>query len=423
MRYAVVGAGVAGLVAAHRLQAAGHQVVVLESAQAVGGRTRTVALPHENLLDTGAAWLADFYPVALQHAQGLPMLNRDVTGTPRLRIDGDGEVPAPFSPMHLATSELLPLRERIRMARWSAQALVRGTHVGPRAGLRQPGDLVDAVTEARTKVGPNVVDYVLRPVFETMVFSPLEELSAAFVSGWLAGAATARFSVPAAGMDAPWRRLADHLDVRTGVRVTRVRAQRDDVQVGAADDSMPFDGVVVAVPAPVAAAIVDAGTPGLPSWLPSVRYSTHVFGYGARQHAAAPPTSDIHPAGPGPHPVGSVQLLRGGDGRVPDGWQGAVVSASGPWSGELLDAPDDEVLESLWQHGAVLEPALFDLADCEVSYVARWRYAVPVFGPGHLTRLSAWQPQPPVALAGDWSVYPCIEGAAVSGLRAAEALL
>lgn len=267
-RYAVVGAGVAGLVAAHRLQTAGHDVVVFEAAPDVGGRTRTARLPHGFLLDTGAAWLTSFYPLARQLSEGVPMLDRDVTGTPRLRLPDGRAVPAPF---------------------------------------------------ACSIVGP-----------------------------------------------APW----------------------------------------------------------LPAWTPRVRFSSHVFGFAARRVPSPPSASDIHPAGPGPHRVGSVQLLPGGDGRVAPGWQGAVVSASGPWSAELVELADDgEVLRRLWDEGRRLEPDLFDLSHAEVSHVVRWRHAVPVFGPGHLTRLAGWKPVPPIALAGDWSVYPCVEGAARSGARAADALL
>jgi monoamine oxidase len=53
----VVGAGLAGLVAASRLVAAGTEVVVLEARERVGGRTLTLPAADGTLIDHGAQWI------------------------------------------------------------------------------------------------------------------------------------------------------------------------------------------------------------------------------------------------------------------------------------------------------------------------------------------------------------------------------
>ena len=57
MRVVVVGAGLAGLAAAHELLAAGRDVTVVEARDRVGGRVWTVPLPNDEIAELGAEWI------------------------------------------------------------------------------------------------------------------------------------------------------------------------------------------------------------------------------------------------------------------------------------------------------------------------------------------------------------------------------
>ena len=101
MRIAVVGAGPAGVTAAHHLQGAGHRVTVLERTDVVGGRTHTEHLGDGHWLDTGAGWLASFYPDTLALLDELGLRDRllrplSLRGGGDLLLDGR-LVPAPNS--------------------------------------------------------------------------------------------------------------------------------------------------------------------------------------------------------------------------------------------------------------------------------------------------------------------------------------
>ncbi|MGD2007364.1 MAG: FAD-dependent oxidoreductase, partial [Cellvibrionales bacterium] len=78
---AVLGAGLAGLVAARELSAAGFRVVLLEARDRVGGRTFSRSLPNcDMMVDLGAEWVAPRFHTAMVtelKRYGLPLVSPD----------------------------------------------------------------------------------------------------------------------------------------------------------------------------------------------------------------------------------------------------------------------------------------------------------------------------------------------------------
>ena len=180
-----------------------------------------------------------------------------------------------------------------------------------------------------------------------------------------------------------------------------------------------YDGAVIAVPAPVAARIV--APDALPAAVADIEYAPHVRLYLARR-GVGPARSGIH-AFPN-ETVATVELGAGGDGswgRVPPGWEWALLCAPAASSGHLLELPDDELAATLWAAGSKIDDRLFPLESAEIVHLVRWRDAVPKVGVLATTVESNGLQRPPIVFAGDWLVQPCVEGAVRSGNAAAAA--
>ena len=415
-RIAVVGAGPAGLTAAHRLAVAGHEVTVLEERQAVGGRTHSEHYGPGHWSDTGAGWLASFYPRTLRLLGELG--ERD--GLRELRLRGGGDllldgrlVPNPNSIARILTTPLLSPLAKARF--FGFMALLFATQ---RGRLRlDPGYDDRTANEALRLAGRDAAERIVRPSFEGPFFSRLEELSGALIRSWLRDLSIGTFYQVVGGMDAPWKRLAERLGVRTSQRVERVATSGAGVEIVTGGTAEQYDGAVVAVPAPVAVDIVAAED--LPPAVRDVRYAPHVRLYAARRAAGSArigvhvfPNAD----------VATVELGTGRDGgwgRIPDDTEWALVCAPSASSGPFMAMDDGAVKDRLWTVARSVEPRLFPLGEAEIVHLIRWPNAVPIVDRGYLARIRTLPQQPPLVFAGDWLVQPCVEGAVRSGEKAA----
>lgn len=420
MRVVVVGAGPAGLTAAHRLQQAGHAVTLLEAEDVPGGRTHTEHFGPGHWADTGAGWLASFYPDTLRLFGELGESRRlrpmHLRGGGDLLLDGR-LVPNPNSIRRILLTPLLTPAQKLRFMTFMAQLIVL-----QRGGLRadERWDAVRAA-EALQAAGELATERIIRPSFEGPFFARLDEMSGTLVRSWLRDLSTGSFFHVDGGMDAPWRALGERLGVRTGVRVMAVRARGSGAEV--VIDGAPAeqaDAVVVALPAPVAAAV--APDHQASAVLRQIRYAPHLRLYAARLSNGAPRTGvHVFPN----QTVATVEMGPGRDGAwgaVPDDWQWQLICAPAATSGPLLAMSDEDASARLWTAAFRIEPRIFPLADAEVRLLVRWQYAVPVVEPGYYARLRGLRQSPPILFCGDWLVQPCIEGAVRSGQLVARLL-
>ena len=133
-RCVVVGAGVAGLVAARALRAAGVAVTILESSDRIGGRACTAKIPDCGTVELGATWLHGTRGnAALELAQSLGLVDSSARRRP----------PEPEDDTFGG-----PPKDKSKPARWLREDGVATDHSAVRAVRSTFRDALEAVEES-----------------------------------------------------------------------------------------------------------------------------------------------------------------------------------------------------------------------------------------------------------------------------------
>lgn len=414
---AVVGAGLAGLVAARRLADAGRRVVVLEASDAVGGRVRTDRVDGF-LLDRGFQVLLTAYP-ALRRWLDLDALDLRPF-SPGVVVHRGGRtvrLADPFrAPVAAARSLLGPTvspLDGLRLLRWRHAILARD---GRRVAARPQVTTAERLTEVGFSAG--LVDGFFRPFLAGTFFDPDLTTSSRVTELVFRCFFRGDVAVPAAGMGALPAQLAAALPagtVRLSDPVRTVRHDGDGIVVEAAGGTVRARQVVVAVDVPALAGLTLDGAPPAVDAAPA-RGTAAVHLDAPRSPTRGRP--DLHLGAPGEGPIATLAPMSDvAPSYAPPGRTLVTVSTVG-----VPDAGDDALVAAVraqargWFGGEV--DAWRPLA------VQRIPYAQPRQDPDDLAGLARPVAHAPgVWVCGDHRDTGSIQGAMVSGRRTAEALL
>ncbi|MGW5718985.1 FAD-dependent oxidoreductase [Amycolatopsis sp. NPDC003865] len=396
MDVVVVGGGLAGLSAARRLRRAGAEVTVLEAGDAVGGRVRTDVVRGFRL-DRGFQVLLPAYPAL-----------RRLTDVAALR-------PRPFT---RGTIAMTGSGRRWLAGPWHGLPAVRGAAA---FAVRRPADgarmaalaAKDVLAADRTDTGrstaeelrrwglsPSTVEEVLRPFLAGVFLDPaLATSSRLFHLIWrsfLRGGG----ALPAEGMQALPDQLAAGLTVRTGVEVDAVTEDGVRTRDG---EEVRARAVVVATDGDVAARLL----PGVeaPGW-----HAVTTFYYRAGTSPLRSPTLLVD--GLDDLLLNTAVLSEVSPAYAPEG--SALISASVP------DRADPGLEPRVRQRLARIYDT--DTRGWDLLETYAIPKALPVFGPGAPLRRPV-RIGPGRYVCGDHRDTPSVQGALVSGQRAAAAVL
>jgi oxygen-dependent protoporphyrinogen oxidase len=468
-RIIVIGAGIAGLAAAWRLQQAGHEVEVLERENTPGGRMRSERRGGF-IVDRGAQFIASGYDNLLGIARevGLGQRIRPLARASNAILrDGRLEPGDYDSPIRFARSRLISTTTKLRLPRILFEVWRHRHVLDPmRPELAADIDVDDMPAYLRRVVGEEALEYLFAPAFSSTFDSDPEDLSGAFalltLSFVLSGFRLLSFD---GGTGMLTQTLAEKLTVRPGCEVsdvrvtaagaivrcrlplsgspplpelatgerTQIQGSRSPIEKSMAasardaggEHTLHADAAVIAVPGPLVPRLCSTLTAAEEAFFEHVRYvrGIIVFLMLPRIPATLPYYGVAFPRREGLELYGmAVDHHKPGAAPAGTGLLNAALTASA--AARMWHAGDQAIVQLVLDNLGRTPIGRLEVMD---AVVHRWSPMLPQFRAGYLRHLAAFlrrgERSPRLSFAGDYLIGPYTEAALTSGLRAAEETL
>jgi oxygen-dependent protoporphyrinogen oxidase len=445
-RIVVVGAGIAGLAAAKRLRESGAEIVVVDALDRVGGRVYSVRTPAwDGAQELGAQFLNDHYTSLLPLFGSSPSDTGEppvalLSGLTATIVDGRAVTVDAFNPRTYIARGVIDTSDALAVGIAFAD-VASGVRTLPLDdfGRWEAEDGESALSWASRSYGPRATDYIAAPSIEGLFFTRPSELSAAAFKWMIANADRAGrwYTSPASNFAAAtslMKRLAS-----SGVRfvlgnavglVDQDAARRVRVSL-ASGEVIVADGAVVTAPGALAHRLLRS--PGrAQTGILTEEYAATIVVNVVVDH----PDADLRRNG---HVYGvNVPRVESPNGRI-----AAFSVESGktnlPHGGRelygfhlrdeaaraLMDRSDEAIVQEVVGEAQRWVPSI--RSGFVDAVVQRWPIAIPKMRVGHAARCrELWRDQAQldtrILIAGDQTSVSTMDGAAWSGLRAAELL-
>jgi protoporphyrinogen/coproporphyrinogen III oxidase len=386
-RAAIVGAGLAGLTAGHRLQQAGWQVDVFEATGTAGGRVQTVRRDGY-AIDTGASALGSTYHSYLALARELGLEMRPTAPYIAIRRAGASHL---LDMDHMVRSgmktRVLSLGAKLRVARLALDvALAKARGRLDYADMRKaaPLDTESARAYALRALSAELDSYLCEPIVRTMLIADTDKVSKVELLSGIANIFTSKILSAVGGQGRLPEALAERLKVHLQTPVTEVRRTGSRVHVSHSGATSEYDACVVTCPLPEATAICADDRDVLAGLNSSLGYTQCVsVAVGTTRPPECPAFLLMFPSVEDP----DIALIFLDHNKAPDRAPAGHGLLSCLWetgaSERMIDASDEQLVEHTLSTVFKVFPELRD--SVEFTHVTRWRRALP------FTRIGAYQ--------------------------------
>jgi oxygen-dependent protoporphyrinogen oxidase len=440
MRVIVVGGGIAGLGAAYRLREEGHDVLLLEKDDEVGGRCRSVLWQGVWAVTGAFAFLgAETNLIDLARKLGIyePDALTDLTAAHSWNVlvkRKDTVDFGAFDLMSAARHPAIPLVEKARLLATIPKLVQQMLTADPRdITSAEALDDVNACEYFR-RYSPTFVDYFLEPCMGMFCGYGEDDFSLGWTAwssaGRLSWAGNHMWSFKERGAGRLTFELGRHLandpkaDIRLGWQATAIRYDGQGVEVQAGDDrheTITADAVVMAVPGNKVSALMPELDSERRAFFDGIDYAGHHIVY----YVLDRPKGDlldtyVLPAADGFLRTGNIRFTDMGDGRT---------FAHSQWKDwgcrQHANASTEELLEIAW---ADVVDAVPQLKGTHVlgSFISRQPDAICKRPKGYIASIRKFRNLKPlerVAFCGDYLTNSTVGQSHWSGLEAAEELI
>jgi protoporphyrinogen oxidase len=432
LRTAVIGAGMAGLGAARRLQLHGCSPVVFEADDRVGGRIKTIRRTGFTF-DVGAFIYLGSYSEAAEEMRQVGL------GSQMHKIVAYGAMPRHgrlnffdlSSPLKVLGTPYLSACSKFKLTKllWLLATHWRDLNYADAAGIAALD--TDTVTSyCERELNGEILDYLAAVVVRGPWLSDPSYASVCQLLWTLKNFFKPYFYGLDDGMDALPRAMAATLpEVRLSTPVLNVTDAGDRVEVTYAADGREhteeFANAVITTTTGTALSIYPQMSGSAREHYQNTDYICSVNTHLALSKRPTNPATYIM-CSPREQPdlCGVIVDHLKANNRCADHQGMITVFCRHEWCLEHLNAPDEDIIDAVL---GFIAPYYGDLGSSIADYeIGRWRDVVPIMGKGRFRSVDRFMrdtdPSALVQLAGDIGPIPGINGALVSGQAAGERL-